>query len=97
MSWFWRHDETIGNVWSGDCLSPGHFILGGMLLEKHCDCCTYSYRTHDRESVLPLFRLRQHCGNPQYNARPSTRLLLMEERESGYCPFWEPRAERKVS
>lgn len=76
---------------------PALFILGGMPLENHCDCCAYSYLTHDRESVLPLFRLRQHCGNPQYNARPSSRLLLMEEGERGYCPFWEPRAERKAS
>ena len=76
---------------------PAIFMSGGMPLENHCDRCAYSYHTQDRESVLPFFRLRQHCRNPQYNARPSTRLYLMEEWEAGSCPFWEPRAGRKAS
>ena len=73
------------------------FILGGMPLENHCDCCAYSYLTHDRESVQPHFRLRQHCGNPQYNARPSTRNYILQDWGNSHCPFWEPRAERKAS
>ncbi len=41
-------------------------------MNKHCDLCLYSYQTKDRESRLPGRKLRQHCCNPHYNARPYT-------------------------
>lgn len=81
----------------GELLLPVLFILGGMPLDKHCDRCAYSYQTKDREMALPLFKQRQHCRNPQYNARPSTRNYILQDWGNSHCPFWEPRAERKAS
>ncbi len=36
-------------------------------MEKHCDTCAYLYQAKDRETVLPIRKLRQRCGNLAHN------------------------------
>ena len=64
-------------------------------MKKHCDLCLYSYETKDRESRLPCRKLRQHCCNPNYNARPYSFPLYYEGWNTDYCRFWTPRSERR--
>lgn len=64
-------------------------------MNKHCDLCLYSYETKDRESRLPGRKLRQHCCNPHYNARPYTFSRYHQGWNTDYCRFWTPRFERR--
>ncbi len=64
-------------------------------MNKHCDLCLYSYETKDRESRLPGRKLRQHCCNPHYNARPYSFPRYYEGWNTDYCRFWTPRFERR--
>ncbi len=66
-------------------------------MEKHCDTCAYSYQTKDKETILPIWKLRQHCGNPTYNSPEYTHEMFMEDRGHDYCRFWTPKEERKAS
>ena len=64
-------------------------------MNKHCDLCLYSYETKDRESRLPCRKLRQHCCNPHYNARPYSFPRYYEGWTTDDCRFWTPRYERR--
>ena len=66
-------------------------------MEKHCDTCVYSYQAKDRETILPIRKLRQHCRNPTYNSPEYTSEMFMEDRGHDYCRFWTPKEERKAS
>ncbi len=65
--------------------------------KRHCDTCKYSYYTKDREWPPKMRKARQHCSNPKYNSESYTSEMCLEDWGQGYCRFWTPKNERKVS